>query len=282
MSTVDDKFMHIESGIDDIGTAVRDFTKPNDNVAKHGYGRTILYRPTGGEGPLLLFGLKGDISRLLFSTEQNKSLYSLTPNIARWFQGQFAKMLLDIFMLDESETCQDRDQTMLDIPIHLCEVDVTNGETRCPWSPLCLRLLDGLESRSLKYCKVPSIATDIFATKVSSGSLSMLIKRVCVGLGVTNIQGNLVAQFLFIPDANKSPSGVAASVRLRMTEYPIQVTRTLSTFIVHPEDSSVFLYLKTRNLSMIRQMAFEGKLTPNDRDIHGNTILWVRILTYNP
>lgn len=60
------------------------------------------------------------------------------------------------------------------------------------------------------------------------------------------------------------------------------IPRSLSTFAKHPNDSPIFNYLKSGNFEMVRQLMVSHKISANDRDEHGNSLLWYAIYSnYN-
>lgn len=54
-----------------------------------------------------------------------------------------------------------------------------------------------------------------------------------------------------------------------------QFSRSLATFRVHDDNSPVFEHIRNNDVAVIWRMLSVGIVSPNDRDAHGNTLLWV-------
>ena len=55
-----------------------------------------------------------------------------------------------------------------------------------------------------------------------------------------------------------------------------QLWRTLTTFGVHPSNSSVFGHIRNRDVLALQRLLALALVAPNDRDEEGNSLLWVR------
>jgi hypothetical protein len=124
------------------------------------------------------------------------------------------------------------------------------------------------------------IEVGLVEANISAGNISMIFKKesVIVARGIPEVE-RMVGRIVFIPRHDSSLAGITAE----FTQYfdgRNEVPRKLSTFGSHPDVSPVFEYLKAGDTPMIRKMLSERLISPNDRDMSGNSLLWVLLFDY--
>jgi hypothetical protein len=82
---------------------------------------------------------------------------------------------------------------------------------------------------------------------------------------------------LFIPSVHSFLSGVL--VRFDSCLYgEAKFHHTLSTFGIHPKDSEIFSLIRLGDMDGVNRLLAARRVFPNDRDVNGNSLLWVRLI----
>ncbi|OCK82413.1 hypothetical protein K432DRAFT_424190 [Lepidopterella palustris CBS 459.81] len=111
-----------------------------------------------------------------------------------------------------------------------------------------------------------------------TGKLVVIITRENFSNRPNNIA--TTARIIFVPNALFRISGVTATF-IQMFSKEFKVSPIVSLFGVQPKDCPIFSYIKSRDLSGLRDALFERTATPNDRDENGNSLLAYAIENYD-
>jgi hypothetical protein len=273
----------IEKGVDTVQSLILRLNVPQAATAKNDCKATVLLFGSEIDGAASLCILCPEIYRILLPSEPDIPRV-IFPEATFWLLSQLHALLADVWAGEVHE--------LATLPLSLyCSrsrnhwTAPSDGESvrqSSSWNMLSPTVRGDIRShrtfpRSLT--PVPFAETAVVEIDISTGKLFIIVKKEFTEVGRMNLKGVIsVGRFLFVPAMDSSLVGIAA-VFVRCIGAIARIPRTLSTFGVQPDNSPIFEYLKGRDMAMVRNMLSEKRVSPNDRDESGNSLLWVKVFT---
>jgi len=245
-------------------------------------GKTSVLFGSAIDGTTSLCALCPDIHRIILS-HRSEVTQAFPPDIASWFLSELYALLANILEDEARQPKTDAPKLCSTIQIH--RTDFPNCETVPPISPLSIRLrtVRGyITARCFprSMATISSVETTLLEANISTGNIYMAIKREFAKNRNMGTKGKvIIGRVLFLPGERSPLVGISINF-MRLIDNSCRISRTLSTFGVHPDCSLIFEYLKAGDVAMVRKMLSEGEVCPNDRDKSGNSLLWVNFF-YN-
>lgn len=264
-----------------LNNLVRKSNQARPSIVENKFAITVLHG-SAGDATASLGLLYLDIKNLLFATEL-ASAPNVPREIALWIVSQLHALLSDLF---EEEAQQLAGYPTKPLPYqpqnHLqSSRDGANWAQDLPSNFSSRNSFRNVVSQR-GYPRASNLdrlwETMIVESTISSGKLSVTVKRESEVGKPNSKPPNTMGRIVFIPGLKTSLTGVATEL-VRQFNPVISISRKISTFSVHPNNSPIFEHLKSREVAMVHKMISNRKVSPNDRDENGNSLLWVIIIT---
>ena len=279
-------FSMIRKDMNTLGSLIRNLDQSQRYTIGTNGKATFLLHGSAIDGAASLVVIYPEIHRILLPSGPEVDT-SFPKDVALWFLSQLHALLADIL--------EDESHQMTTRPPDPCSsespeddgTDIRNGESTLQTLPTS-KSLRGVHrdippryTYSRPLAPFSPIETILIETNISTGSISMIVKREIIQAerGISRGQ-RMIGRTIFIPNQDSSLAGITTE-SIRHFDGVNRIPRTISTFGIHLDHSPIFEYLKARDICMVRKMLSERQISPNDRDESGNSLLWVIFLGYS-
>jgi len=111
-----------------------------------------------------------------------------------------------------------------------------------------------------------------------NGKLFILLRKESTKTGTVSLRSTVTGgRLVLLPSGHSFLSGVLVQFDLCLNG-KAKFHHTLSTFGIHPKDSEIFSLIKFGDLDGVTRLLATRRVFPNDRDVEGNSLLWVRLI----
>lgn len=214
------------------------------------------------------------ISRI-FSSSRSWNNASISADDVQWLQAQFQGMLADAWSAGSLELQTEPEQQTF------------HESNRCKFTRCSLRnspsaALDASvpgpeSSQNSPTCPLPGIIAMI-EFRCFNGKLFVLLRKESTKTGTVSLRSTVTGgRLVLLPSVHSFLSGVLVQFDSCLNG-EAKFHHTLSTFGIHPKNSEIFSLIRLGDRDGVSRLLAAGKVFPNDRDVNGNSLLWVRLI----